>query len=74
MRATLTFNLPEEKEYLFQALVSPNWECAMGGLDHWLRNQIKYGDSKDGKRENILQEARDELYNNLREYNLEWSE
>lgn len=67
MRVTLTFDLPEEKTELFDALRGIEWELVAWDLDQWLRSEIKYQDK------NELQSARDKLWELINDYGLEFS-
>lgn len=55
-KVTLTFDLPEERTELFDALNGFRWKFVAMELDEWLRQKIKYEDR------NHLQEARDRLH------------
>ena len=51
MKATLEFNLPEEKHEHELAINAATMYCAICDLDNHLRNLIKHGDdSEDAKR------------------------
>jgi hypothetical protein len=42
MKATLEYNLPEDKVEFDCAIDGVKWMSAMWELDQWLRNQLKY--------------------------------
>lgn len=42
-KATLTFNLPEERSEYFTAVHAGNWKSIVFELSMFLRNKIKYG-------------------------------
>jgi len=61
MKATLEFNLPEDRaEHLRAVHAGAAW-CALYELDNRLRNLIKYGTSKDSSYEQELSEIRREI-------------
>lgn len=67
MKVTLTFDLPEEKDELFQALHGADWEYVIWQLDEeFLRKEIKYNDKP-------YQPVRDRLYQILGQLGLEFS-
>lgn len=68
MKATLTFDLPEDKTEFFQSIQGPYWESTLWDLDNWLRGEIKYNNKEE------YQPVRDMLYEIKNEYNLQWSE
>lgn len=61
MHVTLTFNLPEERDALMDALRGTEWKLALWELDCWLRDKLKYSPDPDP----VLETARDELYSIL---------
>jgi hypothetical protein len=61
MKATLEFNLPEDRaEHLRAVHAGAAW-CALYELDNRLRNLLKYGTSKDSSYEQELSEIRREI-------------
>ncbi len=58
MKATLTFNLPEDEDYFNVASKGKELYFVLSDMDNWLRAQIKHH-NKD------YQEVRDELHNLL---------
>ena len=47
MKATLEFNLPEEKHEHDLAVASPELYAALCDIDSYLRNKIKHSNSSD---------------------------
>ena len=43
MKATMTFELPEEREEFETTVKALDWKFAMSDLDEYLRNELKYG-------------------------------
>ena len=64
MKATLTFNLPEEEEEHRSALDGAQWKSAVEYMRGWLRDQIKYHNNAH------MEAVRDELIALLEERNL----
>ena len=61
MKATLEFNLPEDRaEHLRAVHAGAAW-CALYEIDNRLRNLLKYGTSKDSSYEQELSEIRREI-------------
>ena len=61
MKATLEFNLPEDRaEHLRAVHAGAAW-CALYEVDNRLRNLLKYGTSKDSSYEQELSEIRREI-------------
>jgi len=61
MKATLEFNLPEDRaEHLRAVHAGAAW-CALYEMDNRLRNLLKYGTSKDSSYEQELSEIRREI-------------
>jgi hypothetical protein len=61
MKATLEFNLPEDRaEHLRAVHAGAAW-CALYEIDNRLRNLLKYGTAKDGSYEQELSEIRREI-------------
>jgi hypothetical protein len=57
MRATLNFNLPEEREEFELAQHGSAYSIVLSDLDNFLRNALKYGN---------LTELEDKIYDDLR--------
>ena len=72
MKATLEFDLTEEREQFEDACNGSKWSHAMWALDQYLRTKVKYA-SDDAHEEaiNAFEEAREELRRILNEENLE---
>jgi len=62
MKATLEFNLPEEKETWKITNDAVDWYTIVIDLDNYLRGKIKNEDRKWAEPETIYQEVRDTLY------------
>ena len=61
MKATLEFNLPEDRaEHLRAVHAGAAW-CALYEVDNRLRNLLKYGTSKESSFEQKLSEIRSEI-------------
>ena len=61
MKATLEFNLPEDRaEHLRAVHAGAAW-CALFEVDNRLRNLLKYGTSKESSFEQELSEIRAEI-------------
>jgi hypothetical protein len=61
MKATLEFNLPDERgEHLRAVHAGAAW-CALYEIDNRLRNLLKYGISNDSSYEQELSEIRREI-------------
>jgi len=63
MKATLEFDLPEDKNGFDIACHAMDWALTVYDIDDWLRNQIKYSGKDYG-------EIRDELWKTLEFRNL----
>ena len=64
MKATLEFNLPEDKQDFDLATKASNWWQVCWEMDRWLRAECKYTLSDDAYSEdkyNAYQEARRQL-------------
>ena len=66
MRVTLSFDLPEEKTELFNALQGFDWEMVVGELARQLRQWRKY----EGKESVKIEELEQFLHEELSERNL----
>ena len=47
MKATLEFNLPEDKENFEFATNGFNYYMALSEMDQWLRSEYKYNDKEE---------------------------
>jgi hypothetical protein len=70
MKATLTFNLPEENHEYSNAVDGSKMRSALWELDQWLRAKLKYEELTDGKYD-AFKETRDELRKLLIEENID---
>ena len=70
MKATLEFNLPEDREEFDAASKGMDWALLVWGIDEFIRNKIKYEQDRDG----ILQLVRDRLHFNMEEKGLNFPE
>ncbi len=57
MKATLEFNLPEDKEEFDAASKGMDWALLVWDINQFIRNKIKYEQDRDG----VLQLVRNEL-------------
>ena len=64
-RATLIFELPEERSEFILTTQAGDWYSVVYNMEQWLRKQIKYHDKEH------LQEARNELNELIRERKLD---
>jgi hypothetical protein len=70
MKATLTFNLPEENHEYANAVDGSKMRSALWELDQWLRAKLKYEELSDGQYD-AFKETRDELRRLLIEENID---
>jgi hypothetical protein len=70
MKATLTFNLPEEDHEYSNAVDGSKMRSILWDLDQWLRAKLKYEELTDGKYD-AFKETRDHLRELLREENID---
>jgi hypothetical protein len=70
MKATLTFNLPEENHEYSNAVDGSKMRSALWELDQWLRSKLKYEELSDGQYD-AFKETRDELRRLLIEENID---
>jgi hypothetical protein len=70
MKATLTFNLPEENHEYANAIDGSKMRSALWELDQWLRAKLKYEELSDGQYD-AFKETRDELRRLLIEENID---
>jgi len=61
MKATLEFNLPEDRAEHLRAVHADAAWCALFEVDNRLRNLLKYGISNDSSYEQELSEIRKEI-------------
>jgi hypothetical protein len=61
MKATLEFNLPEDRAEHLRAVHAGTAWCALFEVDNRLRNLLKYGISNDSSYEQELSEIRKEI-------------
>lgn len=71
MKATLTFDLPDDQEQFTVASQATDWVLAMWDLDQWLRGKLKCCHATDSGYDGALKEAHDRLYEILQERNLD---
>ena len=68
MKATLEFNLPEDKEEFDVASRGMDWALLAWDIDQFIRNKIKYEQDRDG----VLQLVRNELNFRMEEKGLKY--
>lgn len=61
MKATLTFDLSEEREAFDNACNADRWAEVVDGLDQWLRSKLKYEDLSEAEHK-AFEEARSSLH------------
>ena len=70
MKATLTFNLPEESHEYLNALQGAQLKTILWDVDQWLRAKMKYEELSDGQYD-AFKETRDHLRRLLIEENID---
>jgi hypothetical protein len=70
MKATLTFNLPEEHHEYANAVDGAKMRSVLWELDQWLRAKLKYEELSDGQYD-AFKQTRDELRRSLIEENID---
>lgn len=70
MKATFTYNLPDEQNDYDAARQGMSIYCLLQDYDNWLRGEVKYA-SPTLEREAILEEVRDKLHSLLEEEGIE---
>ena len=70
MKATLTFNLPEESHEFANATQGSKMRSVLWEFDQWLRSKVKYEDLTD-EQYKVYQGCRDHLRSLLYEENLD---
>lgn len=70
MIAKLIYRLPEEQHEYASAYHGADFQSIVRDIDTYLRNRLKY-EELDEKTHKALQDARDELWIYIKEYNLE---
>jgi hypothetical protein len=70
MKATLTFNLPEEDHEYANAVDGSKMRSVLWDLDQWLRAKLKYEELTDGQYD-AYKATRDELRRLLIEENVD---
>ena len=70
MKATLTFNLPEENHEYSNAVDGSKMRSVLWDLDQWLRAKLKYEELTDGQYD-AYKATRDELRRLLIEENVD---
>lgn len=74
MKATLTFNLPDDKEEFYDATKAAQYRRALQDLDGYLRDIIKYPSREYTDAEySLVIETRDRLYAILYDYDIDLS-
>lgn len=61
MKATLEFNLPDDKEDFDLATRALSWYSIVWDMDQYLRSRLKYEDSLSEDSYKALEEAREKL-------------
>jgi hypothetical protein len=70
MKATLTFNLPEEEHEYTNAVEGAKMRSILWDVDQWLRSKMKYEELSDGQFD-AFKETRDHLRRLLIEENID---
>ena len=66
MKATLKFNLPEEREEFELACNAVNYSIVLSDIDNYLRSKIKHADLTD-EQYKVYEEIREQLWNYINE-------
>ena len=72
MKATLEFNLPEDREEHLMAVKSLELHLSLWDIDQYLRERMKYGNLKQDKYE-VYEEVRNQLYEIMDHYNVRFN-
>jgi hypothetical protein len=70
MKATLTFNLPEDEDKYCDAVNGSKMRTILWDVDQWLRAKMKYEELSDGEYD-AFKETRDHLRRLLIEENID---
>lgn len=70
MKATLTFNLPEEEHEYMNAVQGAKMRYILWDVDQWLRSKLKYEELSDGQYD-AFKETRDHIRRLLIEENID---
>jgi hypothetical protein len=70
MKATLTFNLPEDEDKYCDAVNASKMHSILWDVDQWLRAKMKYEELSDGQYD-AFKETRDHLRRLLIEENID---
>ena len=72
MKAILEFNLPDDQSDFETAVNGYKWQLAVWDMNQYLRSVTKYApDETSAEVVEALDKARDELFDILKNYNLE---
>lgn len=74
MKATLEFNLPEDKVDFNLATKGSDWWHVCWQMDQYLRKELKYNDDRSFEELKLLQVVRDELNRFMIENNVNFDE
>jgi len=72
MKATLEFNLPEDREEHLMAVNALELYLSLWDIDQYLRKKMKYGDLKQDKYE-VYEEIRNQLHEIMDHYNVKFN-
>ena len=61
MKATLSFDLPEESAMHLDHINGPAWKSVAWEFDQWLRDKIKHGDNQETTYQAIRDSFRAEM-------------
>jgi len=70
MRATLEFDLPEDRDAFRGACHAENFWCALFDMDQHLRGLQKYAPDLEEKEMELVDKLREHLWEILREHNI----
>jgi hypothetical protein len=70
MKATLTFDLPEERSEHHDAIHGGEWRGIVWDFDQWLKGRLKHSELNQTEAE-ILEEIRDKIYEIVGDYSLD---
>jgi len=74
MKATLEFNLPEEKQNFNLAIKGSDWWYVCWQMDQYLRKRVKYDESLSEEQREVYEDMRGELWRMMNESNVSFDE
>lgn len=74
MKATLKFDLPEERDEFTFATHGIDWYLLALDLDQWLRGELKYNVMLDERTGEAYEKVRDKIYELLGERGIDFND